>query len=74
MVDGLNGFDKTILDMFFGCLILDHPAVLVDVTKCVMAHTQEENGTRVSLAQVCYGILSNQDQSQDAGSNENRVK
>ena len=60
MVDGLNGFDKTILDLFFDCLV-GHPGVLVDRMKIVITHTQEENDTLVSLAQICYDIISHPD-------------
>ena len=73
MVDGLNGFDKTIFDMFFDYLV-GHPEVLMDGMKSVTNHTRGENGTLVSLAQVYYDILSDPYQSQGAISHDNRVK
>ena len=73
VVDAMNGIDKTLLDMFFNCLVA-HPEELQDGVKRVLTHDKDEDGVLVSLADVCYEILNDPDRKNGARSNAHRSK
>jgi len=72
-VDATNGMDKTLLDLFFSCLVAD-PEELESGMKRVLTHTRGEDGEEISLAEVCYNILNDPDRTMGSKSHEKRSK
>ena len=56
IVDSQSGIDKTLLDLFFDCLV-ENPEGFVDGVGRVQTHDRDEDGL-VSLAEICHSILS----------------
>ena len=72
-VDATNGMDKTLLNLFFSCLVA-HPEELESGLKRVLTHTRGEDGEEISLAEVCYNILNDPERTMGARSHANRAK
>ncbi|KAL7523541.1 hypothetical protein ACHAWF_000561, partial [Thalassiosira exigua] len=73
IVDSQNGLDKTLLDMFFDCLVA-HPEELQDGVKMVLTNTRDEESALVRLAKVCYDILNDPNRTQGSKSHANRAR
>ena len=77
VVDSQNGLDKTLLDLFFNCLVA-HPEELEKDMKRVLTHTRDcsdgESGVLASLAKTCYDILNDPDRTQGTKSHADRAK
>ncbi|KAL7554297.1 hypothetical protein ACHAWF_018122 [Thalassiosira exigua] len=72
IADSQNGTDKTLLDMFFDCLV-GHPEELEDGVKKVLTHTRDENRKLIGLAEVCFNILNDPERTKGAKSHANRA-
>jgi len=70
--DSQGGLDKTVLDIFFDCLVAN-PEALVEGLQRVETHDRTEDGL-VSLAEVCHRILSDECRKYGSVSNSNRAK
>lgn len=70
--DSQGGLDKTLLDLFFGCLVAN-PEELIAGLKRVEVHDRNEEGL-VSLAEVCHRILTDPERINGAKSHKNRAK
>ncbi|EJK64880.1 hypothetical protein THAOC_14335, partial [Thalassiosira oceanica] len=73
IVDSQNGGDKTLLDIFFNCLVRN-PEEIGEGIKHVLAHTHVDGEGEVSLAEICYNILNDPDRTRGCQSNKNRSK
>ena len=73
IVDALNGVDKTLLDLFFSCLVA-HPEELEQGMKKVATHVKVEGGEDVSLASVCLDILNDHSHIHGAKSHSNKSR
>ena len=71
IVDSQSGKDKTLLDMFFDCLVAN-PEALLEGVKRVETHERDDDGL-VSLAKVCHDILSDPDRRFGSTSNSRRA-
>lgn len=54
-----NGLNKIVLDLFFNCLVAHLEETVANGVKRVSTNTHDENCDEISLASVCYDILSN---------------
>jgi len=71
IVDSQSGKDKTLLDLFFDCLVTN-PEALKEGLKQVETHEKDEEGL-VSLAKVCHDILSDPERRCGSSSNARRA-
>ena len=73
IVDAMNGVDKTLLNLFFSCLVA-HPEELKKDMKGVHTHNKVDGDEKLSLASVCLGILDDKDRKFGVKSHKNRSK
>ncbi|KAL7546848.1 hypothetical protein ACHAWF_010174 [Thalassiosira exigua] len=73
VVDSQNGVDKSLLDMFFDCLV-STPEGRVNDVKTVLTHDRDEDGNVVRLSEVALDILNDPDRTHGAKGGKNRAK
>ena len=67
MVDSQNSMDKNLRGMYLKYLVV-HPKEILEGFRKVLTYKRDENGFLVSLAQVCYEIVNDPEQTQGAKS------
>ena len=65
--------DKTLLEMYFNCLVVQ-PEELLEGVRTVLTHTRDEGGFPISIDQFFYEIINGPEWTQGAKSDLDRYR
>ncbi|KAL7538407.1 hypothetical protein ACHAWF_006076 [Thalassiosira exigua] len=73
IADSQNSLDKTLLDMFFGCLVALLEAQEEEV-KTILTQSRDEKGNVIRLSKICLDTLNNLDITRGSKCQKDRAK